>query len=186
MRTAVLTISTSVSRREAEDESGPALAALAEEAGCEVVAMEVVPDDFALIEDRLRHYVEDERRVRLHDRRHGSDARRRDARGDARGDRARRARLRGGDAGRRALATRRSAILSAAVTGRRRAHADRQLPRLAEGGRASSSACWRPRWATPSRRCAGDVAAAWRTERRRDRARRPGAALRRAGRAAPG
>ena len=59
MRTAVLTVSTSVSRREAEDESGPVLAALAEEAGCEVVAMEVVPDDFALIEDRLNHYVDD-------------------------------------------------------------------------------------------------------------------------------
>ena len=59
MRTAVLTVSTSVSRREAEDESGPALAALAEEAGCEVVAMEVVPDDFALIEDRLNHFIDD-------------------------------------------------------------------------------------------------------------------------------
>ena len=59
MRTAVLTVSTSVSRREAEDESGPALAALAEDAGCEVVAMEVVPDDFALIEDRLNHFVDD-------------------------------------------------------------------------------------------------------------------------------
>ena len=54
MRTAVLTVSTSVSRREAEDESGPALAALAEAAGCDVVSMEVVPDDFALIEDRLQ------------------------------------------------------------------------------------------------------------------------------------
>ena len=59
MRTAVLTVSTSVSRREAEDESGPALAALAEAAGCEVAAMEVVPDDFALIEDRLNHFVDD-------------------------------------------------------------------------------------------------------------------------------
>ena len=51
-------MSTSVSRREAEDLSGPALAAAAEDAGCEVVAMEVVPDDFALIEDRLHHYVD--------------------------------------------------------------------------------------------------------------------------------
>jgi molybdopterin adenylyltransferase len=59
MRTAVLTVSTSVSRREAEDESGPALAALAEEAGCDVVAMEVVPDDYALIEDRLNHYIDE-------------------------------------------------------------------------------------------------------------------------------
>jgi molybdopterin adenylyltransferase len=34
------------------------LAAAAEEAGCEVVAMEVVPDDFGLIEDRLHHFIE--------------------------------------------------------------------------------------------------------------------------------
>ena len=59
MRTAVLTVSSSVSRREADDDSGPLLAHRAEEAGAEVVAMEVVPDDFALIEDRLRHYVEE-------------------------------------------------------------------------------------------------------------------------------
>jgi molybdopterin adenylyltransferase len=30
---------------------------VAEDAGCDVVAMEVVPDDFALIEDRLHHFV---------------------------------------------------------------------------------------------------------------------------------
>jgi molybdopterin adenylyltransferase len=60
MRTAVLTISTSVSRRETEDVSGPRLAAVAEEAGCEVEAMEVIPDDYALIEDRLHHFVDDE------------------------------------------------------------------------------------------------------------------------------
>jgi molybdopterin adenylyltransferase len=59
IRTAVLTISTSVSRRESADVSGPALAAAAEEAGCELVGMEVVPDDFALIEDRLHHYVDE-------------------------------------------------------------------------------------------------------------------------------
>jgi molybdenum cofactor synthesis domain-containing protein len=59
VRTAVLTISTRVSRREADDESGPLLAHLAEEAGADVQAMEVVPDDFALIEDRLHHYVDD-------------------------------------------------------------------------------------------------------------------------------
>ena len=60
MRAAVLTISTSVSARRAEDRSGPALAARAEEAGCSVEAMEVVPDDLALIEDRLRHYVDED------------------------------------------------------------------------------------------------------------------------------
>ena len=58
MKTAVLTISSRVSRREADDESGPLLAHLAEEAGCNVEAMEVVPDDFSLIEDRLHHYVD--------------------------------------------------------------------------------------------------------------------------------
>jgi molybdenum cofactor synthesis domain-containing protein len=57
VRTAILTVSTSVSRRQSEDRSGPALAALAEQAGCEVVRMEVVPDDFALIEDRLHEFV---------------------------------------------------------------------------------------------------------------------------------
>ncbi len=56
----MLTISTRVSRREADDESGPLLAHLAEEAGADVQAMEVVPDDFALIEDRLHHYVDDD------------------------------------------------------------------------------------------------------------------------------
>ena len=59
MRTCVLTVSTSVSRRASEDESGPLLARLAEEAGADVAAMEVVPDDLALIEDRLHHYVDD-------------------------------------------------------------------------------------------------------------------------------
>jgi molybdenum cofactor synthesis domain-containing protein len=60
MRTCVLTVSTSVSRREAEDESGPLLAHLADEAGADVEAMEVVPDDFSLVEDRLHHYVDDD------------------------------------------------------------------------------------------------------------------------------
>ena len=59
MRTAVLTVSTRVSRREAEDGSGPLLAELAEAAGADVEAMEVVPDDFSLIEDRLHHFVDD-------------------------------------------------------------------------------------------------------------------------------
>ncbi len=60
VRTAVLTISTSVARRENEDEAGPLLAHLAEEAGAEVESMEVIPDDFGLIEDRLHHYVDDD------------------------------------------------------------------------------------------------------------------------------
>jgi len=59
VRAAVLTVSTAVSRRERDDTSGTLLAHLAEEAGAEVVAMEVVPDDYALIEDRLRHFVDE-------------------------------------------------------------------------------------------------------------------------------
>ena len=58
MRTAILTVSTSVANRLTEDASGPVLAGLAEEAGCEIIGMEVVPDDFALIEDRLHHFVD--------------------------------------------------------------------------------------------------------------------------------
>jgi len=65
VRTAVLTISTSVSRRETDDASGPLLARLADEAGADVTAMEVVPDDLALIEDRLHHYVDDDVRLIL-------------------------------------------------------------------------------------------------------------------------
>jgi len=65
VRTAVLTISTRVSRREAEDESGPLLAKLADQAGADVFSMEVVPDDLALIEDRLHHYVDEGAQVIL-------------------------------------------------------------------------------------------------------------------------
>jgi molybdenum cofactor synthesis domain-containing protein len=60
MRTVILTVSNSVARRAAEDTSGALLAELAEAAGCEIAAMEVVPDDRALIEDRLRHYADAE------------------------------------------------------------------------------------------------------------------------------
>ena len=60
MRAAVLTVSTTVSRRDADDESGPLLARRAEEAGADIIAMEVVPDDLALIEDRIRHSVDQE------------------------------------------------------------------------------------------------------------------------------
>jgi molybdopterin adenylyltransferase len=59
VRTCVLTVSTSVARRLADDESGPLLAHLADTAGADVEAMEVVPDDYGLIEDRLHHYVDD-------------------------------------------------------------------------------------------------------------------------------
>ncbi|HUE27735.1 MAG TPA: molybdopterin-binding protein, partial [Solirubrobacteraceae bacterium] len=54
MRTAVITISTSVAAGETEDLSGKALSAIAEAAGAEVVASEVVSDDRDAIEDVLR------------------------------------------------------------------------------------------------------------------------------------
>lgn len=57
MRAAVLTISTSVARGEREDASGAALARLAGQAGVEVVVQDVVADDAAAIEERLRAYV---------------------------------------------------------------------------------------------------------------------------------
>ena len=117
IRAAILTVSTPSSRREAEDLSGPRLAAAAEEAGCEVVGMEVVPDDFALIEDRLHHFVDARLRPRVHHRRHRAHARRRHARGDARGDRARRAGLRRDDARRGPASTRRTASSPAACPG---------------------------------------------------------------------
>ena len=66
MRCAVLTVSTSVARQKREDTSGELLARRAEEAGADVAAMEVVPDDFGLIEDRLFHYVDEGIRARLH------------------------------------------------------------------------------------------------------------------------
>ena len=55
---AVITISTSVSRGQAQDVSGARLAELAREAGADVVATEVLPDDAARIEERLRAHVD--------------------------------------------------------------------------------------------------------------------------------
>jgi molybdopterin adenylyltransferase len=58
-RAAVVTISTRVSRGEAEDESGPALAGLCSDAGLEVVA-EVVSDDRAAIATALKRLADQE------------------------------------------------------------------------------------------------------------------------------
>jgi molybdenum cofactor synthesis domain-containing protein len=58
VQAAILTISTSVARGEGEDVSGPRLAAAAREAGAEVVAAEVVPDEPEAIEAALRSQVE--------------------------------------------------------------------------------------------------------------------------------
>ncbi|MCW2997131.1 MAG: molybdenum cofactor synthesis domain protein [Solirubrobacterales bacterium] len=57
MRTAVLTISTSLAAGDGEDLSGPRLATLAQGAGCEIVHREVLPDDRAAIARRLRELV---------------------------------------------------------------------------------------------------------------------------------
>ena len=57
VRAVIITVSTRSARGESEDVSGPRLAALAEEAGVVVEAVEVVPDDRMLIESRLRHHV---------------------------------------------------------------------------------------------------------------------------------
>jgi molybdopterin adenylyltransferase len=54
MRTAILTVSTSVAAGHTEDRSGTALAEHAQAAGAEVVARDVLPDDRAAIEDWLR------------------------------------------------------------------------------------------------------------------------------------
>ena len=54
MRTAIITISTSVAAGRSEDRSGEALAELATAAGAEVVARELVADDREAIEQALR------------------------------------------------------------------------------------------------------------------------------------
>jgi molybdenum cofactor synthesis domain-containing protein len=60
MRAAVLTISTSLARGEGEDRSGPRLAELLAAAGCEVLPVEVLPDDAEAITARLRALVADD------------------------------------------------------------------------------------------------------------------------------
>jgi molybdenum cofactor synthesis domain-containing protein len=56
VRAAVVTISTSVAAGTSEDLSGRALAELAQAAGAEVVATEIVSDDRKAIEDVLRRH----------------------------------------------------------------------------------------------------------------------------------
>ena len=60
VRTAILTVSTSVAAGDSDDRSGPVLAQLAADAGAEVVARDVVADDRAAIADRLRGYADDD------------------------------------------------------------------------------------------------------------------------------
>jgi molybdopterin adenylyltransferase len=60
VRAAVITVSTSKSHGNGRDVSGPKLRELLERAGCDVVAVEVIPDERALIAGRLRYYADDE------------------------------------------------------------------------------------------------------------------------------
>jgi molybdenum cofactor synthesis domain-containing protein len=57
MRAAIITISTSVAAGHSEDRSGEALAELAEQAGAQVVAREIVSDDSGQIEQALRRHA---------------------------------------------------------------------------------------------------------------------------------
>jgi molybdopterin adenylyltransferase len=61
MRAAIITISTSKAAGVGEDESGARLAELATRMGAQIAGREVISDDRARIEERLRHWVEVER-----------------------------------------------------------------------------------------------------------------------------
>ena len=61
VRAAIITVSTSKAAGEGEDESGPRLSALAERLGAQIAGCEVIPDDRATIEARLRHWADVER-----------------------------------------------------------------------------------------------------------------------------
>jgi molybdopterin adenylyltransferase len=58
VKTAILTISTSVAAGRSEDLSGAALVELSEAAGAEVVAQEAVTDERQAIEDALRRHID--------------------------------------------------------------------------------------------------------------------------------
>jgi molybdopterin adenylyltransferase len=58
MRAAIITISSSLSRGQGANESGPALAEFARGLGAEIAATEIVPDERAKIEWALRHYAD--------------------------------------------------------------------------------------------------------------------------------
>jgi molybdopterin adenylyltransferase len=58
MRAALVTVSSSKARGEGADESGERLAELAARLGLEVAGSEVIADEQATIEDRLRHWAD--------------------------------------------------------------------------------------------------------------------------------
>jgi molybdopterin adenylyltransferase len=60
-RTAIVTVSTSKSRGEGEDESGERLAELVARLGGELAGREVIPDDLELIAEHLRYWADEER-----------------------------------------------------------------------------------------------------------------------------
>ena len=60
MRAAVIAVSTSKSAGQGEDVSGPRLGSFLERAGCEVIAVELIPDERELIAGRLRFYADEE------------------------------------------------------------------------------------------------------------------------------
>ncbi|MGO9488635.1 MAG: molybdenum cofactor biosynthesis protein B [Solirubrobacteraceae bacterium] len=55
-RAAIVTVSTTKAAGEGRDDSGPRLQALAEGLGLEVAGRDLIPDELALIEQRLRHW----------------------------------------------------------------------------------------------------------------------------------
>jgi molybdopterin adenylyltransferase len=57
-RAAIITISTSKAAGVGRDESGPRLAALAQRLGVEVIGRDLIPDERAQIEARLRHWAD--------------------------------------------------------------------------------------------------------------------------------
>jgi molybdenum cofactor synthesis domain-containing protein len=59
MRAALLTVSSSKARGEGADESGERLAELAARLGLEVAGSEILSDEQATIEDRLRHWADE-------------------------------------------------------------------------------------------------------------------------------
>jgi molybdopterin adenylyltransferase len=59
MRAALLTISTSKAAGEGRDQSGERLAAFAARLGAEIAGAEILSDDRALIEARLRHFSDE-------------------------------------------------------------------------------------------------------------------------------
>jgi molybdopterin adenylyltransferase len=60
IRAAILTISDSRSAGEAEDESGTRLADFAESLGAEVAGREAIPDERPVLEERLRHWCDED------------------------------------------------------------------------------------------------------------------------------